>query len=96
MGATKGSHLAQILDAYLHALEAGDPPDREALLARHPDRVAVSREVQDVHRLVADDPRVVPWRDVAHLERAELDLLAVVHAHPEPAREAHLAVVDEA
>jgi serine/threonine protein kinase/formylglycine-generating enzyme required for sulfatase activity len=34
---TDRENFAEILDAYLGALKAGNPPDREALLARHPD-----------------------------------------------------------
>ena len=34
---TDRSNLAEILDDYLVALEAGSPPDREVLLAQHPD-----------------------------------------------------------
>jgi len=34
---TDRSNLADVLDGYLVALEAGSPPDREVLLAQHPD-----------------------------------------------------------
>src|SRR6185369_17497284 len=34
---TNRGSLADILDEYLKTLEAGSPPDREALLAKHPD-----------------------------------------------------------
>jgi RNA polymerase sigma-70 factor (subfamily 1) len=34
---TDKEDFAKILDEYLRALEAGNPPDREALLARHPE-----------------------------------------------------------
>ena len=34
---TDRGNFAEILDEYLGALKAGNPPDREALLARHPD-----------------------------------------------------------
>jgi tetratricopeptide (TPR) repeat protein len=34
---TNKENFAEILDEYLRALEAGNPPDREALLARHPE-----------------------------------------------------------
>jgi hypothetical protein len=34
---TDRENFAEILDEYLRALEAGNPPDREALLATHPD-----------------------------------------------------------
>ncbi len=34
---TDRGDFAEILDEYLRALEVGNPPDREGLLARHPD-----------------------------------------------------------
>ncbi len=34
---TDRRNFAEILDEYLRALEAGNPPSREALLAEHPD-----------------------------------------------------------
>ena len=34
---TERGNLADVLDEYLVALEAGSPPDRDALLAQHPD-----------------------------------------------------------
>jgi tetratricopeptide (TPR) repeat protein len=34
---TSKENFAEILDEYLRALEVGNPPDREALLARHPE-----------------------------------------------------------
>ena len=70
--------------------EGGDDP---LVLARHADGIAVAGEIEDVHRLIADHPRVVARWDVADVERPEFDLLAVLHAHGESAREEDLHVV---
>jgi hypothetical protein len=55
-----------------------------------------ARDVQQVDRLVADDPGVMPRRDVEHVARLEHGLLAIVHPGAEPAREEHLNVMDHA
>ena len=70
--------------------------DDPFVLARHADRIAVAGEIEDVHRLVADHPGVVARRNIADVERPELDLFAVVHAHRESAREEDLHVMHRA
>ncbi len=58
--------FAEILDEYLRALEAGNPPDREALFARHPDLAeelqAALLGIDFVHGAA---PRLAPEDDAA-------------------------------
>jgi tetratricopeptide (TPR) repeat protein/serine/threonine protein kinase len=61
---TDRGNFAEILDEYLRALEAGNAPDREALLATHPD---IAEELQaallGVDFVHAAAPRLAPEED---------------------------------
>ena len=58
---TDRADLAEILDGYLAALESGSPPDRDALLAKHPD---LAEELQEallgVDFVYSAAPRLAP------------------------------------
>jgi hypothetical protein len=89
-GVTKTTHGARRVHDVGHEEGRHDA----LVLARHADGIAVAREVENVHRLVADDPGIVAGRDVANVERPELNLFTVLHPHREATREEDLDVVD--
>ncbi len=70
--------------------ERGDDP---LVLTPQADLVDVARNVEDDSRLVADHPGIVSGRDIGHIVRDQLDLLAIVHPHGEAAGEEDLEVV---
>jgi hypothetical protein len=57
--------LDEVLTAYLKAVDAGQPPDRRALLARHPELAA------DLERFFADHDAISRWTEP--LRRPDLD-----------------------
>ncbi len=73
-----------------HRAHRAIPECRLAALRVH----GAAREVDAHVGLTADDPGIVPRWDLDRIARPDVDLLAVVHAHVQPARDAVTEVVD--
>ena len=68
--------------------------DEALVLARHAERADIAQHVHDDHRLIPDDPDVMPGRDVHDVAWPEFGGLAVVHLDVEAALQHQLKMVD--
>lgn len=68
--------------------------DDALVLARDGDRPDIAGNVHHDDRLIADDPGIVPGRDVEHVARPELGRFTIIHLDMEATRQQDLEMVD--